>query len=302
MTRALVILAAGMGSRFGGPKQLEPLGPAGETMMDYAVFDAHRAGFDEVVVVTRSEIADAVRASLQRSGGWPLPIRYVLQRLDDLPSGTTVPAGRTKPWGTGHAVLAAAPAVHGSFAVVNADDFYGAASYRIIAEFLRGPAAGPVPEYAVVGFALRDTLSAEGGVNRARLDQSADGWLQHVEELRGIEPSGDGARYRDAGGRTVPLAGDQLVSMNMWAFTPALFAQLRAAFTDFLVHGAADPAAEFLLPTVVEQLIMESRARVRVLPGGGPWCGVTYPHDAPKVAAALGALVERGDYPSPLRR
>lgn len=298
MTLSLVILAAGMGSRFGGPKQLAPLGPSGETMMDYAAYDALHAGFDELVVVTRQELAAEVRAAFERGVGDRLPVHYVLQRLEDVPRGAAAPGTRTKPWGTGHAVLAAAPVVHGPFAAVNADDFYGSRSYAIVAELLRdaaGASSGP-PTYAAVGFPLGETLSARGGVTRARLDTGPGLWLEHVEELRGIVSVNGRPQLADG----TPLSPAQLVSMNMWAFTPAVFPALRDAFADFLATHGTDPSSEFLLPSVIAELIAAGKARVRVLPGGGPWCGVTHPEDAPVVRETFAQLVKSGAYPTPL--
>ena len=296
MTTSLVILAAGMGSRFGGPKQLAPLGPSGENLMDYAAFDALRAGFDELVVVTRAELEADVRAAFARGVGTRAPVRYVLQRLDDLPAGTHASASRTKPWGTGQAVLAAKRAVRGPFAVVNADDFYGSRSYELAAAFLRSVSAADVPPtYAVVGFPLGETLSERGAVTRARLDTTDGEWLAHVEELRGIASHGGEPRIGD---RRLPP--DQLVSMNMWAFTPALFPALRSAFADFVHAHGDDPSAEFLLPTFVEGLIGAGEARVRVIAGGGPWVGVTHPDDAPHVREAIARWVAAGAYPTPL--
>lgn len=297
MTLSLVVLAAGMGSRFGGPKQLAPLGPRGETMMDYSAFDAWRAGFDEIVVVTRAELLDDVRASLEGDAGSRIGIRYVLQRLDAVPGGATVAAGRAKPWGTAHAVLAAEREVRGAFAVVNADDFYGAHSYALANDFLRARAPGV---HAVIGFPLGETLSDEGGVNRARLDADEQGWLQHVEELRGISATAGGATYADARGAAVDIALTQLVSLNMWAFGPEIFGGLRRELADFLDAHRHDPTEEFLLPHAVERLIARGEARVRVLPGGGPWCGVTHPRDVPRVRELLRELARRGDYPDPL--
>lgn len=295
MTLSLVILAAGMGSRFGGPKQLAPLGPSGENLMDYAAFDALRAGFSELVVVTRAELLGEVRAVFERGAGARVPVHYVLQRLDDLPAGCRVDAARTKPWGTGQAVLAAERAVGGPFAVVNADDFYGAKSYSLAAAFLRSVADEPTPTYGVVGFPLGETLSDRGAVTRARLDTADGPWLAHVEELRGITSHEGEPRIGEH-----RLSRGQLVSMNMWAFTPALFPTLRAAFGDFVRTHGNDTSAEFLLPTFVEGLIGAGQARVRVIPGGGPWVGVTHPEDAPLVRETIAGWVSEGAYPTPL--
>jgi len=297
----LVGLAAGMGSRFGGPKQLEPLGPDGETMLDFSIHDALRAGFDRVVLVIQAGLREAFERGIVARWRPRVAVELVHQTLDALPAGVSRPAGRRKPWGTGHAVLAAAPVVDGPFAVVNGDDFYGRAAFDSLAAFLSAPRAGAVPEYAVVGFPLAETLSGAGSVNRALLETTPDGWLSRVEEVIGIEPAGgDGRVRRDGDTRLIP--GSALVSMNTWGLTPDVFATLREAFASFVESHADDERAEFLLPTHVEELVRRGRARVRVLPGSGPWSGVTHPDDRARVAAALRGHVERGEYPRPVWR
>lgn len=294
----LVALAAGMGSRFGGPKQLEPLGPSGETFLDFAFHDALRAGFQRAVLVVRPEMREAFLRGLVARWKGRMPVAFVDQTIETAAG----PVERTKPWGTGQAVLAAAGEVHEPFGVMNADDFYGAAAYHALQRFLvtRDPAS---TTWAVLGFPLGATLAERGGVNRAVLKVDADGWLEHAEEVKDIVPARDaahdGAIHR-ADGTLHRIPGDTPVSMNMWGFTPAVFPQLAAGFHDFLATSAADPTAEYLLPTVVERLIAAARARVRVLPAAGPWTGLTHPEDRPRVVAFLRELVERGDYPSPV--
>jgi hypothetical protein len=294
MTLSLVLLAAGLGSRYGGPKQLDPLGPHGETLMDYAAFDAKRAGFERVVVVTRKSLAAEVNAGLLSRAGSSIEVVVVEQELDRLPPGFTVPAGREAPWGTAHAVLVARAAVDGPFAVVNADDFYGASSYAVLAGFLREREAGAVDAWGCVGFPLRATLSDTGTVNRAECVVTPDGWLSRVVELRGIARDGDGGRVGDR-----VLSGDMLVSMNCWAFTPPLFAELDAAFHTFLATG---PGAkdECLLPSVVNDAIARGIARTWMLESEGPWCGVTHRDDRPAAVAVLADLHARGAYPEHL--
>jgi len=287
-----VILAAGVGSRYGGPKQIEPVGPAGATLLDYSIFDARRAGFETVVVVTRPELATA----FDRIGA-----TVVIQRLDDLPPGLTLPLARTKPWGTGHAVLAAAPAVGGPFAVVNADDFYGRDGFTRAAEFLAVGHAGESPAtFANVAYPLRDTLSAAGGVNRAVCRADGAGWLESMEEVVDIRHLGDGTyEGTDARGRPVRLAGDAFVSMNLWVFTPAVFTLLRRGFTEFLSHADAG-RSEFLISNGIRDAVRRNEARVRLLGTSGRWLGVTYPDDRPTVGAALRQLVAGGEYPERL--
>ena len=302
MPLTLVGLAAGMGSRFGGPKQLEPLGPGGETMLDFSIHDALRAGFDRVVLVIQPAMHDVFERGVVARWSSRVPVQLVHQDPDALPAGMERPASRRKPWGTGQAVLAAAPAVDTAFAVVNGDDFYGRAAYEGLAAFLRAPLGGALPVHAVVGFPLAATLSEAGSVNRALLDVTSDGWLSRIEEVVGIEAAGRDGRVKGEGGETRLIPGSAPVSMNMWGFTPDIFSTLTEAFVSFLDHHAGDERAEFLLPAHIGQLVQRRRARVRVLPGKGPWCGITHREDRARVASALRAHVERGEYPRPLWR
>jgi hypothetical protein len=309
MALTLVVMAAGLGTRYGGPKQIESLGPAGATLLDYSIYDAARAGFGTVVLVIREDLEAAVRATIGGrwegaagggAGGRPALV-YARQRLDDLPAGLTVPPTRTKPWGTGHAVLAAAAAVTGPFAVVNADDFYGREAFARAAEFLAAGHAGASPgTFANIAYPLRDTLSAAGGVNRAVCRADGDGWLETMEEVVGIRRLDDGAyEGTDPRNRPVRLAADTPVSMNMWAFTPVVFAVLRRGFEEFLGQASA-PRSEFLLSHAVRDVVRRGEARVRLLRAPGRWLGVTYPEDRPRVAAALRQLVAAGEYPERL--
>lgn len=290
-TYTLVGLAAGAGSRFGGPKQLEPLGPGGETMLDFAIHDALRAGFNAVLLIVRREMREAFERGVVTRWRDRVPVSLAFQ---------DVPKDR-KPWGTVDAVLAAAPRIAGAFAVVNADDYYGGQAYRELHGFLHGVALADT-EYAVVGFPVAETLSESGGVTRALLRASPDGWLEHIEEMFEIRRAPDGTIVRADNDSTRRISGDALVSMNMWGFTPAVFQQFEQGFAAFREAHRDDPRAELPLPTMVEQLVRERHARVRVLPGAGPWCGVTYPADREPVTSFLGSLVERGQYPSPAWR
>ncbi|HEY6159430.1 MAG TPA: NTP transferase domain-containing protein [Gemmatimonadales bacterium] len=292
MTPALVILAAGVGSRYGGPKQIEPVGPAGATLLDYSIYDARRAGFGTVVVVTRPELATAFDR---------IDATVAIQRLDDIPNGLTMPAARTKPWGTGHAVLAAATAVSSPFAVVNADDFYGRDAFTRAAEFLAGLGGEAPASFAIIAYPLRDTLSAAGGVNRAVCHADGDGWLETVEEVVDIRRLDDDTYAgTDAHGRPVRLSGDALVSMNLWAFTPAVFTVLRRAFAEFLRPAGGEGQGEFLISHAIRDAVRRGEARVRLLSTRARWLGVTYPDDRPRVAAALRQLVAAGEYPERL--
>lgn len=294
----LVILAAGMGSRFGGMKQLASVGPSGETLMDYSIHDALRAGFGSAVFIIRPEMEETFRDFAEQRYGRRLAFRTVHQRLEDVPAGVTVPP-RPKPWGTGQAVLAAEPAVTGPFAVINADDYYGAEAYQAMAAFLDGvdPRERP-PTFGLTGYRVVDTLSESGGVNRGVLRVSGDGMLASIEEVIDIRRGERGLEgHVNKSPRTVDEAA--LASMNMWGFTPAVFPLLREGFRRFLsAPGAA--TGEYLLPTAIQDAIAGGQARVRVLDPRSSWFGITYPTDAPAVSGALGKLVTEGRYPTPL--
>jgi hypothetical protein len=287
-----------MGSRYGGLKQVDPMGPAGETVLDYSVHDAVRAGFDRVLFIIRRDFENEFKASVGMRFAGRIRVDYAFQALDALPEGFSVPPGRVKPWGTGHAVWCARGELDGPFAVVNADDFYGAASFRVLADFLRtakadGAGAMANPDYAMVGFALANTLSEHGAVSRGVCDVAADGRLRGVEEHTGILAAevGPGRRY----------ASETVVSMNCWGFTTAFLPQLDERWRAFLaVHGGSEKT-EFYLPFAVNELLAEGAAAVRVLPTSDAWFGVTYRDDKPRVQAAIAALIVEGRYPSPLR-
>jgi len=299
MRLTLLILAAGVGRRFGGLKQLEPVGPGGEALMDYTVFDALRAGFSRVVLVVRRETEAAMARHLEMGFGARVEVRFVHQELDALPAGFSVPGNRTKPWGTGHAVLSAVEEVAGPFAVANADDYYGAGALPELARFLEADSSevGP-PTYAMVGFQLGETLPESGTVSRGLCRQDATGWLQRLQEIPAIQRDGLRASWEDDGGvNTVGL--DALVSMNLWAFGPALFADLERRFEGFL-SASPGPGDEFYLPMAVNEAIAEGLARVRVLEASGQWCGMTSREDRDLVAATLRGLVEQGVYPPKL--
>ena len=293
MQPTLLVLAAGMGSRYGGLKQLDPVGPSGETVLDYAVFDARRAGFGRVVFVIRRDFEEVFRAQIGAKYAGRIAVDYVFQALDALPAGHPVPAGREKPWGTGHAVWCAREAVREPFAVINADDFYGADSFAQLAGFLAAPAApgGPAP-FAMVGFRLANTLSEHGAVARGICRAGADGLLESITEHTGILAAdvGPGRAY----------SGQEIASLNCWGFTPALFAGLDRQLGAFLAERGGEAKAEFYLPTAVSGLIAGREATVRVRPTESTWFGVTYREDKPRVVAAIAELVRAGQYPAKL--
>ena len=293
----LVVLAAGMGSRYGGLKQIDPVGPAGETLLDYAIFDAVRAGFGEVIFVIRRDIEEAfvngVGAKYVDIDG--VSVRYAFQELDDLPDGFHLPTGRQKPWGTAHAVLAACDLVHGPFAVINADDFYGAHAFAMLSEQLSAPS----DDYAMVGFVLRETLSAHGSVTRG-LCRTAGNFLAKIVEISNIEPDGNGATYPSGSGGGCRLSGDETVSMNFWGFPGTIVSRLEEGLIQFLQQNLEDLNSEYLLPDVVDRLIVDGDVRVRVLRGGGPWFGVTYQQDRETVIRNIRELIDGGAYPERL--
>ncbi len=297
VTPTLLVLAAGMGSRYGGLKQMDPVGPDGETIMDYSIFDARRAGFGKVVFVIRREIEEPFKKIAARYGKG-VPVEYVFQEVDKLIPGFSLPEGRTKPWGTTHAILMGADVIHEPFAVINADDFYGAESFRVLAQQLQTGS----PDDAMVGFVLRNTLSEFGAVARGVCDVSADGYLKDIEELTSIKREGSRITNVDSKGKTTVLSGDELVSMNMWGFTERIFAQLGEQFQNFLMRLGGDLKAECYIPSTVNTLIQTGQARVKVMRSGDAWFGVTYREDHPRVVQSISRLIEGGAYPRRLWR
>ena len=300
MAPTLVALAAGVGSRYGGLKQLEAIGPAGETLLDYSVYDAVRAGFSKVVFVVRPETESEFRQAFAGGMAKQVSIAYVHQTIQELPGGLRPPPDRVKPWGTGHAVLMAEPEVEGEFAVINADDFYGAESYRVLARFLDNPAPRRSPDYAMVGFELGRTLSDSGSVSRGICQLDSEGHLERIVEVLEVWKHGGGAVIMGDGGQQIEIPGDAVVSMNLWGFTPELFSELRRRFERFLCCKGKTEDSEFLVPEVIQALVREGRAQVEVLAGAGQWCGITYPEDKERVARVVASLVEGGDYPERL--
>jgi hypothetical protein len=292
----LLVLAAGMGSRYGGLKQIDPVGPAGETIIDYSIFDALRAGFGKLVFVIRKDIEEAFRETVGARFEKRVAVEYVFQSLENIPPRFAVPAGRTKPWGTTQAILCAADAIHEPFAAINADDFYGAESYRELAGHLTSDSTN----YAMVGFVLRNTLSDFGSVARGVCQVSPEGYLKSIVELTKIERDGNGARDTDPAGGVTTLSGDEPVSMNMWAFRPRVFGQLRERFEQFLESHAGDTKTECYIPMTVGELVRDGEARVRVLRSCDPWFGVTYREDRPRVVESIRRLIAAGAYPEKL--
>jgi NDP-sugar pyrophosphorylase family protein len=297
----LIIMAAGMGSRYGGLKQLDPIGPNGELLIEYSVYDALRAGFDKVVFVIKESIEAPFRAQIGRAVEPHVETVYVHQRLDDLPAGFSVPPEREKPWGTGHATLSCRHVVDEPLAVLNADDFYGPSSYQLLADYLRQAEDGERYDYCMVGYKLKNTLSEHGYVSRGVCRVDDDGYLIDVRERTRIERFDDAIKYTEDGEHWVVLPEDTIVSMNMWGFTPSLFVELGAHFEAFLqAYQDNISRVEFFLPNVVGDLINEDRARVNVLATDERWFGVTYHEDKAWVKRSIRERIEQGVYPKDL--
>ncbi len=297
MSARLVVLAAGVGSRYGGLKQLDAVGAGGAALMDYTIFDALSVGVDRVVLIIRRETECEIRAHMDRGAGRKVRVDYVYQDLDALPEGFAVPEDRVKPWGTGHAVLTAAGLLEDPFVVANADDFYGRGAIAALCGFVGDD--GRAGRWAMVGYRLGDTLPPSGAVSRALCLQDGDGYLVGLEEAVSVERSGDVAMWTDEGGVRHERSLDQLVSMNLWGFTPCLLGYLRPGFRSFL-RADPGPRDEYYLPVAVDAAIRAGDASVRVLPAGHRWCGMTSREDRQATAEVLRDLVERGEYPERL--
>lgn len=295
----LVVLAAGVGRRFGGLKQFDAVGVSGELLMDYTVYDAARAGFVRAVFVIRPEMRETFEREVAPRYRGRVEAAWVEQRVEAVPAGFGTAAGRTKPWGTGQAVLSASGCVRGPFAVVNADDFYGRGALASLGAFLREQReAEGAATFAMVGYRLRDTLTAAGAVSRGICRCGEGGWLERIEEVHGLRPSGSDACIEENGLLRV-VSGETLVSMNCWGFTPALMDALASAFGDFLREPGA-MEREFYLPAAVNEMVRRGAARVRVLEGGGAWCGLTHGSDREEVRRFIERRVASGEYPRDL--
>lgn len=297
MKPTLLILAAGMGSRYGGLKQLDPVGPAGEVILDYSVHDALRAGFGKIVFVIRRDIEDAFKTQIGRQYEDRIQVEYVFQQLDDLPSGFAVPEGRTKPWGTLHAMLAAREVVKEPFGVINADDFYGPGAFKTLADALK-KREQTRNDYVLVAYPLINTVSQHGTVSRG-VCEVAEGKLAGVQECHDIHPVSGGIEINRSGERQT-VGGSQLVSMNTWGFTPEFFAAAMKGFQVFLTELADPLKSEYYIPSIVQELIDTRQAEVEVLRANDHWLGVTYPEDKAAVQQGLADLAEQGVYNDPL--
>jgi len=294
----LVVMAAGIGRRYGGLKQIDPVGPSGEILLDYAVYDAIQAGFAKIIFIIRESFAEEFRERFGRHAEAHVPVAYVCQELDAVPAGVPVPPDRQKPWGTGHAVLCAADAIGAPFAVVNADDFYGRHAFQALHDYLRTASDGLPLDLCMVAYVLRNTLSEYGHVARGVCRANPDATLASIVERTQIRPFDGAVRYSEDDGQTwVDVDPESPVSMNLWGFPPGILPELEQRFRAFVAAHAADPKAEFYVPTVVNELVQEGRARVKMLHTDEQWFGMTYAEDKPRAQQAVRALIERGAYP-----
>ncbi len=295
MKPTLLILAAGMGSRYGGLKQIEPVGPNGETILEYSVFDAIRAGFGKVVFVIRESFSEEFKARFEPKLKGKIQIEYAYQELDKLPNGFALPEGREKPWGTGHAVLMAKDVINEPFAAINADDFYGAEAYQVIANFLSGSVT---PEkFAMVGYQLKNTLSEFGSVSRGICVTNQANLLTKITETHQIRQENNQYLCESAQGDTAQLTGKEIVSMNFWGFHPTIFDYLEKQFSEFLDTSIQLPKSEFYIPFAVFDMISNGQICVEVLNADSPWFGVTYKEDKPYVVDQIQKLTNQGVYP-----
>ena len=300
----LVVMAAGMGSRYGGLKQIDPVGNHGQLIIDYSIYDAIRAGFETVVFVIKHEIEDAFKEAIGDRMSKVMDVKYAYQELGDLPEGYEIPPERTKPWGTAHAILAARKVVDGPFAVVNADDYYGPEAFKTIYDYLsQHPDQPDCYEFAMVGYLLGNTVTEHGHVARGICVEDENNYLVSVTERTRIEKEGDDARFTEDDGKTwTPLSGQSIVSMNLWGLTNSYFTEAWDRFPAFLDKTLAEnpTKGEYFLPSVISELIGEGKARAKVLRSSDKWYGVTYQADKPVVVAAIAEKTAAGVYPDDL--
>ncbi len=293
----LLILAAGLGSRYGSLKQIEPVGPAGEAIIDYSVYDAIRAGFGKIVFVIKKEIESDFKNNLLKRFENRVETAYVFQELDMLPEGYTLPPDRKKPWGTAHAVMISEKEISTPFAAINADDFYGYDAFRKMQKFLSVP--GNQTDYSMIGYKLANTLSEHGTVSRGICNIDENDFLISISELTKIQRENTGiVYYKDD--QSFPLPEESTVSMNIWGFKESVFRQIKERFSSFLDTGIHDPKAEFYIPTLIDQLIKEKEARVKVLRCNAEWFGITYKEDKESAQKSILDKIENGDYPEKL--
>ena len=299
----LVVMAAGMGSRYGGLKQIDPVGQHGEVIIDYSLFDARRAGFETVVFIIKHEIEKEFKEAIGNRMEKHMEVRYAFQQLENLPEGYSVPEGRTKPWGTSHAILSAADVIDGPFAVINADDYYGPEAFKVIYDYLSTHQDDAVYEYSMVGYLLKNTVTENGHVARGVCVTDSEGYLASVTERTKIATYEGGIHFTEDDGETwTDVDGDTIVSMNLWGFTESFVREAKARFSKFLDKALVENPlkGEYFLPSVVSELIGEGKARVKVLHSTDKWYGVTYKEDKPVVVQAIADKTAAGVYPEKL--
>jgi dTDP-glucose pyrophosphorylase len=298
----LVVMAAGMGSRYGGLKQIDAVGPNGEIIIDYSIYDAVKSGFGQVVFIVKKDIEQAFRQAIGDRIGRYVDTQYAYQEIDAVPSGYQVPPGRTKPWGTAHAILCCKNIVKTPFAVINADDFYGSTSFMEMRKFLSSLKGKANPSsYAMVGFILENTLTEHGTVSRGVCTVNGDGSLTDIQERTKIQKSENGAQYTENGANWIDLPRDSIVSMNLWGLDTSIFDELEKGFADFLAQNRDQiQKAEYFLPGVINNLLIKKKATVQVLTSKERWYGITYREDKPTVVNAIRSLIEQGVYPEKL--
>lgn len=297
----LVIMSAGIGSRYGGLKQIDPIGPSGEIIIDYSLFDAIKAGFRRIVFIISKRIEESFKEKIGSVVEQKAEVKYVLQETDNVPEGFRVPARREKPWGTAHALLCARDTIDAPTAVINADDFYGAESFRILYDFLKKREDdNGVYDFCVVGYTLENTLTDHGHVARGICSVTTEGYLSEVIERTKIQKFSDGPKYTEDNENWIPISQGSIVSMNMWGFTTGYYSELESRFSKFLEKNGEDLKAEFFIPTDVNDLLVENKATVKVLSTPDKWFGVTYKEDKPVVKKAILELTQKGYYPENL--
>lgn len=298
MQPTLLVLAAGMGSRYGGNKQLDQVGPSGETIIDYSIYDAKRAGFGKVVFVIRRDIEEQFKETFIKRLKDVIEIDYVFQELGNLPEGFKVPEGRQKPWGTSHAILVTEPKIHEPFGVINADDYYGVDSFKVLYDFLTRDKDDA--NFCIVGYRLGNTLSDHGHVNRGICKVSNDGFLVNIVETRGIEKRPDGVFAPDTEGKINQYTGEEIVSMNLFGFKPTCYKYLNMEFSNFLRERITDPKAELDIPTSLDKFVKKGEITIQILRSSSRWFGVTYREDKPYVVESIRKMVDAGVYPEKL--
>lgn len=296
MKPTLLVLAAGMGTRYGGNKQLDEVGPSGETIIDYSIYDAIRAGFGKIVFVIRRDIEDQVKERFVNKLKGKIEVDYVFQEITNLPEGLKVTPERQKPWGTSHAILVTSKKIKEPFGVINADDYYGVDSFKILHDFLvndKDP-----NHYCIVGYKMKNTLSEHGHVNRGVCKVDKNGYLDNIVETHQIEKTPDGARAPGHEGKMQHFTGDEIVSMNLWGFKPSCYAFLEKEFRSFIDEKGMDPKAELDIPTSVDKFVKSGEIRIKILMSNERWFGVTYREDKPYVVESIKNMVSKGIYPS----